>query len=80
MDVEAKNKQFLTPAEVVERYHSNISVRTLANWRSAGQGPAFSKIGGAVLYPISRLIEWEDMNTVTSTSQYRGNAAKVISK
>lgn len=80
MDVEAKNKQFLTPAEVSERYHGNLSVRTLANWRSTGIGPAFAKIGGAVLYPLNKLIEWEDMNTVTSTSQYRGNAAKVNAK
>lgn len=75
MDVGTK-KQFLTPAEVSERYNGNISVRTLANWRSAGIGPAFSKIGGSVFYPQSKLIEWEEMNTVNSTSQYRGTAAK----
>ncbi len=75
MDVGTK-KQFLTPAEVSERYEGNLSVRTLANWRSQGTGPAFSKIGGSVLYPLNKLIEWEEMNTVNSTSQYRGSAAK----
>lgn len=80
MDVDKKNKQFLTPAEVVDRYNSNISVRTLANWRSQGIGPAFTKIGGSIMYPISKLTEWEDMNTVSSTSQYRGSSAKGIYK
>lgn len=75
MDVEPK-KLFLTPAEVSERYGNGLSVRTLANWRSSGTGPVFSKIGGCVLYPLNKLIEWEEMNTVNSTSQYRGNAAK----
>ena len=50
MDVEPK-KLFLTPAEVSERYGYGLSVRTLANWRSSGTGPVFSKIGGCVLYP-----------------------------
>ena len=80
MDVEPKGKKFLTPAEVSERYGNGLSVRTLENWRSSGCGPTFCKIGGCVLYPIAKLVEWEEMNTVTSTSQYRGNAAKVISK
>ena len=69
-------KQFLTPAEVSQRYEGHITVRTLANWRSAGLGPAFAKIGGAVLYPLKKLVEWEELNTVTSTSQYRGSAAR----
>lgn len=79
MDVEAQTrpaKQFLTPADVAERYDGNISVRTLANWRSQGIGPAFTKVGGSIMYPLNRLVEWEDMNTVNSTSQYRGKAAR----
>lgn len=69
------NKKFLTPQELSERYGGRISVRTLANWRSQGSGPPFTKIGGAILYDNDRLSEWEQRNTVTSTSQYSGNAA-----
>lgn len=80
MDVEATKqqpaKQFLTPADVVARYDGNISARTLANWRSQGNGPAFTKIGGSIMYPLGKLIEWENLNTVNSTSQYRGNSAR----
>lgn len=61
---------FLTPVEVVDRYHGKISVRTLANWRSAGISPPFSKIGGRILYPLDELEEWERRRTVNSTSQY----------
>ena len=64
-------KNFLTPKELSERWGERISTRTLANWRSTqGGGPPFTKIGGAVLYPLDKIIEWESRNTVTSTSQY----------
>lgn len=65
--------QFMTPQQVSDRYDGNITVRTLSNWRNLGSGPPFSKIGGRVLYPADKLLEWEQRNTVQSTSQYRGN-------
>ena len=64
-------KRFMTPAEVSARYDGRVSVRTLANWRSQGVGPKFVKVGGSVLYKLSHVIEWEETNTVNSTSQYR---------
>lgn len=68
--------EFLTPAEVSARYNGRISVRTLSNWRNLGSGPPYTKLGGKVLYPLERLVEWERRNTVQSTSQYtKGNAA-----
>lgn len=70
--VAARNKtSYLTPAQVAARYEGRISVRTLANWRYMGSGPAFSRFGGRVLYPEDKLIEWEAKNTVNSTSEYR---------
>ncbi|MNN61775.1 hypothetical protein D3C81_1770280 [compost metagenome] len=69
-------KKFLTPQELSDRYEGRISARTLANWRTQGNGPPFSKIGGAVLYPADRLSEWERRNTVNSTSQYGATGAK----
>lgn len=62
---------FLTAAQVSERYSGNITERTLANWRSQGSGPEFTKIGGKIMYPVLKLVEWEQRNTVKSTSQYR---------
>lgn len=69
-------KKFLTPKELSDRWGGRITTRTLANWRSTqGSGPPYIKIGGAVLYPLDKLADWETRNTVTSTSQYRGNSA-----
>jgi hypothetical protein len=51
---------FLTPQQVADRYKGAITVRTLANWRSIGQGPDYVKIGGKVVYPADALQRWED--------------------
>lgn len=63
-------KLFLTPSELVERYSGKVTIRTLANWRSAGISPPFTKVGGRILYPLVQLTEWEKKRTVESTSQY----------
>lgn len=62
--------QFLTPQQLSERWGGRINVRTLANWRSQGNGPPFCKIGGAICYRLSDVEAWENRNTVSSTSQY----------
>lgn len=70
--VQATRKtSYLTPAQVAERYEGRISVRTLGNWRYLGNGPAFCRVGGRILYPEDKLIEWESRNTVSSTSEYK---------
>lgn len=58
------NTQYLTPAELVERYKQTITIRTLANWRSTGEGPRYTKIGGRVLYPANAVAEWESARTL----------------
>lgn len=63
---------YLTPAEVSQRYGGKISTRTLSNWRSSGNGSLpFIKVGGRVMYPLSKVIEWEEKRTVSSTSEYK---------
>lgn len=56
--------QYLTPAELVARYKNTITIRTLANWRSTGEGPRYTKVGGRVLYPVSAVKSWEDSRTL----------------
>jgi len=65
------SKKYLSVEEVAKRYDGLISVRTLNNWRTQGNGPAFVKLGGKVAYPLDKLIEWEAKQTVNSTSEYR---------
>tara|TARA_R100001594_G_C3875769_1_gene224619 strand:+ start:212 stop:412 length:201 start_codon:yes stop_codon:yes gene_type:complete len=48
---------FMTTAELAARWHK--SPRTLENWRVQSIGPAYTKIGGTVLYKISEIEEYE---------------------
>lgn len=61
------DNDFLTPQQVADRYKGAITVRTLANWRSVGQGPDYAKIGGKVMYPVDALKEWENLRRRSST-------------
>lgn len=63
---------YLTPEELSARYNGEVSVKTLANWRTNGSGPEFTRVGGKVLYPIEKVVKWETSRTVRSTSQYAG--------
>lgn len=56
--------EYLTPAELVSRYRGTITIRTLANWRSTGEGPRYTKIGGRVLYPVDCVTDWERKRTL----------------
>lgn len=55
---------YMTPRELVERYRDAITIRTLANWRSTGEGPRYTKIGGRVLYPVDAVNQWEAERTL----------------
>ncbi len=57
-------RKFLTADEVVERYRGEVSAGTLRNWRAMRVGPAFVKIGKAVLYPVDELDAWDEKNLV----------------
>lgn len=64
-------RNFLTADEVSERYRGEISVGTLRNWRAMRIGPAFVKIGKAVLYPIDELTAWDEKNLVACRASRR---------
>jgi hypothetical protein len=57
-------KKFLTTEEVSERYRGQVTVGTLRNWRAMRIGPAFVKVGKAVLYPVAELDAWDKKNMV----------------
>ena len=64
-------KHYLTPKEVSERYGGQLSVGTLANWRSAGISPPYIKLGGKIVYEEQALIEWEEKRTCSGTFMYK---------
>ena len=51
----------LTPEQLSQRW--SVAIGTLTNWRTAGKGPAWVKLGtgkrGAVRYPMAAILEWE---------------------
>lgn len=46
-----------------------ISPRTLERWRWAGEGPAFLKIGGRVVYRLEDIEAYENGRRCESTTQ-----------
>jgi Helix-turn-helix domain len=58
------DRKYLTADEVSDRYRGAVSVATLRNWRAMRVGPAYVKIGKAVLYPIDELDAWDKRNLV----------------
>lgn len=63
--------EYLTVEEVTERYRGTITSSTLANWRSLGIGPAYLKIGKAVLYPRAAVEAWDRENLVECRGRRR---------
>ena len=57
-----KIMEFFTPYELHKRWSKAISLKTLANWRSLGLGPPYSKIGGRILYRTGDILTWENQN------------------
>ncbi|MEQ8694043.1 MAG: helix-turn-helix domain-containing protein [Gammaproteobacteria bacterium] len=56
----------LNQIELADRW--NISHRTLERWRWTGEGPAFLKIGGRVVYRLEDVEAFEADQTRKSTA------------
>lgn len=59
--------EFLNQVHLARRW--NISPRTLERWRWTGEGPAFVKIGGRVVYRIEDVEAYENGRRCESTVQ-----------
>lgn len=57
---------FLNQSRLATRWH--VSPRTLERWRWKGEGPAFLKIGGRVVYRIDEVVAFEQARERQSTS------------
>lgn len=53
---------FLTPHQLAQRWNGVVTSGTLANWRSKGVGPDFTKLRGRVLYPVASVADFEATN------------------
>jgi predicted DNA-binding transcriptional regulator AlpA len=61
----------LTPDQVSDIL--GIPAKTLANWRSARQGPEFVRIGVHVRYRRSALEKWLDEQAAETTRAWRAS-------
>ena len=61
----------LNQTELAARW--SISARTLERWRWTGEGPAFLKIGGRVVYRLEDVLVYEQARQRLSTAD-RGAA------
>ena len=59
----AREPRLLTPQALADRWQGQISLVTLATWRSRKLGPRYIKIGGRVLCPLDGVEEWEKKRT-----------------
>ena len=50
---------FLSSAQLAQRWH--LRPQTLANWRHAGKGPPYIRIGARVLYPAEGIQAFEKL-------------------
>lgn len=53
-------RAYLTSKELADRWR--LADQTLANWRHAGKGPPFIRVGGRVLYPIEGIHAYEKLS------------------
>lgn len=53
--------KFLTGAELAALW--KLSHQTLTNWRHAGKGPPFIRVGARVLYPLSGISKYEQLDS-----------------
>lgn len=49
-----------------------VSVGTLRNWRSEGEGPTHVKVGSAVRYLESDIVAWLDARSSRSDKEGKG--------
>jgi excisionase family DNA binding protein len=65
--LEIDGEQLLTTEQAAS--FLNRPQRTLEDWRYTGSGPPFVKMGRAVRYRASDLLEWVDDRVVESTTE-----------
>jgi len=66
-------KAFLTSKELSDRWR--LSDQTLANWRYAGKGPPFIRVGSRVLYPVEGINAFEKSSNFDNAKDQQPQAA-----
>lgn len=59
--------RLLTTQQAAELLHKPAG--TLRYWRCAGYGPAYAKLGRAVVYNLEDLVDWVKSNTIRPSAR-----------
>ncbi len=62
----ADEDSWLTPDQLSQRWQNIVSVGTLERWRWQKTGPAYTRVGGAVVYSLRNVRAWERRNTINT--------------
>lgn len=66
---EESEDRTLTPEELSARWRGKVSVGTLKQWRHKKRGPGYRRIGNSILYPLSKIVKWEQDNTIETETK-----------
>lgn len=58
---------YVSPARLSESL-DGITEKTLANWRCAGKGPAYFKVGGLVRYKLEDVEAWLELGRIEAVA------------
>lgn len=53
---------------------------TLENWRSAGDGPVFHKLGGRIYYTRTDLQAWVESRRCRSTAEHQAKTSSEVNR
>lgn len=53
---------YISPDDLAARWQGRVKVQTLAKWRTLKKGPAYTKMGGRVLYALADVEAFESVN------------------
>ncbi len=70
-------RAYLTSKEVADRWR--LSDQTLANWRYAGKGPPFIRVGSRVLYPVEGIHSFEKLDPSCLSDNSQATSAETQS-
>lgn len=59
---------FFTQSELSSRWR--LSPRTLEGWRLKGIGPAFTRVGSRVIYPVESVERFEQAGLMLASTNY----------
>lgn len=66
--METKDKVFIDTRQLAKRWCRDSG--TIRKWRSRGNGPAYLKLNGKVVYDMEEIKKWEEESRVSNGTRF----------